>query len=223
MKELRITFKVRNNRLIERREAEGLTAREVAEAIGISYASYIKLESLKDPPYSTRGLRPAARKVAVYFGVAPEELWPDGVLAVKQAKAERRFDAEEAMQLLAATAEPPLLPDHYAEQNERLELVRKALALDDNERRRRVIELRLEGLSLRAVGDELGISLEYVRQSERKAWRLIRERLVRWGCDYAKERHCASCKKILRPKEEGICEECEWAAEQEESRRKWGW
>jgi len=179
MKELRIQFRVKNNRLLARREAEGKTIREMADAVGISYAHYQRLESLVDAPLDMYGdFRPVAKAVAAHFGVIPEELWPAGVLAVKQRVVERTFDAEEVRHLLAGVAEPPMLPDHYVERAERLEQVQTALS-KLSQRQQVAVKMRTVGATLDEVARKLGVTRERARQIEIRAYNRIRDRVER--------------------------------------------
>lgn len=50
MKDFDVTVKLRNNRLLERREALGLSAPQLAEAAGITYGQYNAYEYLRRSP-----------------------------------------------------------------------------------------------------------------------------------------------------------------------------
>jgi hypothetical protein len=64
----------------------------------VGYSAYLNYESLKTSPVSKRaegGWKPSALKVAAFYGVRPEALWPAGILLVKVRKAEREVGIEE--------------------------------------------------------------------------------------------------------------------------------
>jgi len=179
MKELRVTLRVRNNLLLERREAEEKSPMELAHAAGVSYGAYLRLEGMKKSPFRANGeFRSIAVRIAEYFGVHPEELWTPGVLAVKRPVAERSIDAEEALATLAATSEPPLLPDHYCEMSEQRRMLGEAIRTLPK-RDRAVLEARLREETLMEIGRELGVTRERVRKLESRGRRRIRESIAR--------------------------------------------
>lgn len=82
-KELRLTLKVRNNRLIRARESLGLGAMEASKRIGISYSTLLELENLKTSPLGRRGSwRKPVLKVALFYGNTTDYFWPEAVMAV---------------------------------------------------------------------------------------------------------------------------------------------
>lgn len=125
MKELELTCRLRNNRLKERRLALGLQPQELAEQVGISYHSYLRLEGLTYSPIRKNGEWSApATKLSVFFKTLPEELFPDAVLKVQKPVIERKLDFAEIAPLLAAAPPTPeecghlLPPDEAYEQKE---------------------------------------------------------------------------------------------------------
>lgn len=97
-KEFRVKMELRNNLLIERRERLGMSPREAGEKSGVGYSAYLNYESLKTSPISKRaegGWKPSALKLARFYGVAPEVLWPASILLVEVRKAEREVGVEE--------------------------------------------------------------------------------------------------------------------------------
>lgn len=68
MKELRLLVRLKNNRLVERREALGLTQKMMSEVIGIHHHVYANLENLRLPPvedgtWTGDALRPSEQEV----------------------------------------------------------------------------------------------------------------------------------------------------------------
>lgn len=180
MKELEVTIKVRNNRLKRRREELGLSAPAFAEAAGISYHTYIALESLRLSPVTADGeWREPVHKIADYHGLSADELFPPVVLAVKQPKVTRELSGPEVGGFLSAYQQRAALPPSAEmESAQRKETAHRMLALL-SDREREIIRLRFgvdgtDGLDLAGVGEKLGVSRERVRQIEIKALRKIR-------------------------------------------------
>jgi RNA polymerase sigma factor (sigma-70 family) len=193
MKELRLVAKIRNNRLMELREAKGLSARDLADAIGIRYEMYLGLEGLRYKPWGKRGkfgkpgwLKPA-RAVADFFGYPPDYLFPDCVRDIVKARTERRLNAEE---VYALGNQGVGLLDAGA----RYDAAEFAVLLESalqtlSPRERKVIELRFgfvdSAMTLADVSDQIervtdghiGVTRDRVRQIEQKALRKIREQL----------------------------------------------
>lgn len=121
--------RVKNNRLLERREKLGLTQGEMVEVIGVSKVSYCELENLRRSPVAEGGWTKEALEVAEYFDCEPEELFPDAIFSIKEPSVERRVDVGEILPLLSANAEQRLLPpDEHIELRELAEGVEKALS-----------------------------------------------------------------------------------------------
>ena len=102
-KPIRATIKLQNNCLRARRVALGLSAREIAEKIGISYHTYLRLENMHRGPISVREGQPwldGAVKLAKFYQVLPEHLFPSVVLAVDKPVSSREFDESEIQALL---------------------------------------------------------------------------------------------------------------------------
>ena len=102
-KPIRATIKLQNNCLRVRRMALGLTSREISERIGISYYSYCKLENMHRSPLNVREGEPwteNARKLASFYQVLPENLFPQVVLDVDEPVTSREFDESEIQALL---------------------------------------------------------------------------------------------------------------------------
>lgn len=109
MKEFEVTLKLRNNLLKKRRLELGLKPREIAEKIGISYPLYLKFEGLKQSPLNKKGeWTPSAQKIADFFKQGFEVLWPDVVLAVKNAEVVAEVSAARVMALAEMTTTPQL-------------------------------------------------------------------------------------------------------------------
>jgi transcriptional regulator with XRE-family HTH domain len=97
------TIKLQNNCLRARRVALGLSSREIAARIGISYLSYLRLENMRQSPLGVRAgehWRENAKKLANFYRVLPENLFPQVVLEVDKPVTSREFDESEIQSLL---------------------------------------------------------------------------------------------------------------------------
>jgi len=112
-KEICLAVRVRNNRLRERRLAAGLTIKQLAKAAKVHFGGYTVLENMYESPRMKNGQwRKIARRMARYYKLPIEELFPAGVEAVKHATVVRKIDAAELGPLLAnPKADPLLLPE----------------------------------------------------------------------------------------------------------------
>jgi RNA polymerase sigma factor (sigma-70 family) len=181
VKDFELVVRIRNNRLKEYREVLGLSAKEVAEKAGMSYAAYISLEGMGAHPLGTKGVpRPAALKVCAFHGVDFGELFPDSVLAVTKNRFVSKVDAPELLPLSAAAhlALPGPGADELVERGMLSEQIERNLHTL-KEREAEVLRLRF-GLSgqpertLEEVGRIFNIQSERVRQIEAKALRKLR-------------------------------------------------
>lgn len=113
MKDFELTLRIRNNRLKSRRKELGLSPRELAERVGISYEIYIAYEGLKTSPLrkntgTEAPWKASALTLAAFYCCLPEELWPTAILAVR--KHEIVAEVEGAKLLAAASSIPEALP-----------------------------------------------------------------------------------------------------------------
>lgn len=106
---------LRNNLIVERREALGLTPRQLADAAGIEYKQLLRYEGLKLSPRGARGWREGAQKLAAFLRVELVDLWPDVVLAVERSTTELRVSAEQIAAIDASPSSLDLLLDADAD------------------------------------------------------------------------------------------------------------
>lgn len=167
MKDLRVTIRLSNNRLRERREKIGLTQKQMEQSTGV--ALYSTLENMGTSPvmsttvcaeegcitrahlcrkHDQRGRparrgpmrwKPSASKLAEFFGTTCEELFPDVVLSLRERVIEARIDGEEIAALLGDDL--PTLEDHV-EHRELTETVHRALSHVLSPREEKVLRLR---------------------------------------------------------------------------------
>jgi len=185
MKDIHATLTLKNNQLRARREALGMNQSQLAAAVGIEPGRYGALENLRRLPIVTTASNQAhlgdwtsdARKLAAFYNVLPEDLFPEAVLQLPQARFERELDAWEMQELLA----PPLDPLALAarEEEEAMEgRIPRALA-ELTPREARIVRARfgLDGQAPRTqeqIGEAEDISQARVQQIEAKALRKLR-------------------------------------------------
>jgi RNA polymerase sigma factor (sigma-70 family) len=194
MKDIEIQVRLFNNRLRElarQAKANQITITALCKDIGITVQDWYAFASLRksplkklrgqhsDPAGGHSAWRKPALKIAEYFGVLPDELWPESTRKLREREKSFFYDAHELGSLSAAT---PLayLPDDPVEEHELQRDVREALSCL-TPRERLVIEMRF-GLGeyegqyhlLEDVGHALDVTRERVRQIEAKAFRKFR-------------------------------------------------
>lgn len=113
MKPIRVEMKLKNNILFSLRENTGLSSKNLAEKIGICYVSYLNMESLRTSPLCPSGeWAQTARKIAVYWKMLPEDLFPEAVLRVRKTNGSFAMNAQQIDRLLAIPRESlPELPE----------------------------------------------------------------------------------------------------------------
>lgn len=189
MKEFELTFRIRNNLLVQKREELGMDQKECAQAIGISYGLYAGYETLRRNPLwegkinQTKEVwKPTVLKIAEFYGVSPEDLFPGTVLQVKKNKVVKKMDFIDLV---------PLLPEHeemaaLAEYNS-MEGVIDSGKLEDKTREvihtlkpreEKLIRMRFgigeNASTLKEIAEDFNVTNERIRQMEAKALRKLR-------------------------------------------------
>jgi len=189
-RELRLTMRISNNRIRQRREDLGFSSRHrAADAAEISYPTWCGLESLKRKPFTIhrRGDRigrvdwsQVALKMANFLKVTPDWLWPEAVLAVVQPTVTTEIDAIDLRPALVAVQLYPELPS--PEQNVAIvedlsflqEALKKLTPIEENVLRRR-FGLDEEAKTLGQIGDDFDRSREVIRKVESRAILALRK------------------------------------------------
>jgi len=201
-KEVRVTVKLRNNRMIEAREARGWSQAQAAEAAGTSAPSIGNLETFRASPlrdvYLSQGRpsgprrpsavvstewRKAALRIARCYGMPPEHFWPESVLAI--AGPEDRVMSTDALALSlgsvplraieASSTEHP--EDVLNSKEEGVQLARWMGVLKPMEARILRWRFGLDGeeeLTLDEIGAKYNLSRERTRQIQQGALRKMR-------------------------------------------------
>jgi transcriptional regulator with XRE-family HTH domain len=192
IKELAVTVRIRNNRLLERRQQLGLTQKKLAAAAEVPIHAYGPLECMRLSPIDkSGGWNKYARRLAGFYDVSEEELFPGCVIGVDAPVKTVCMDASD-IELLGSQGEGmiygalPPTPEEAVSLMEEVQSVKGAVAsLTDREHA--CIDARF-GLSERddwgmtldevagvVVGEDGGtITRERVRQIEAKALRKLR-------------------------------------------------
>lgn len=176
MKDFRVVARLYNNQLRERREATGMSACAFATSIGVQNSTYCRLEALKETPLcvkrKTKTWKPCARKIAAALHVEPSVLWPDAAIGIKQANAERRFDAEEMGALLMES--PTASPFGLLAAAEEQKAVVEAVGLLTDREREILLARYVDDASLEDIAARQGVTRERIRQLEARALRRLR-------------------------------------------------
>src|SRR5688572_21542560 len=157
MKPFRLKVRVCNNRLIRAREELGLHQSAAAEAIGVSASQLGALENLKEAAWSDREGRwrvPAIR-IAEFYGMSPEFLWPDEIAAVRKA----------AFQLEMAAADIPRLmpPDEAVEHKQLVAYVSEAKKFLRPVDKKALRNVEDDDATLSSIGATVDLSCERIR------------------------------------------------------------
>jgi len=183
MKEFRVQIRIKNNLLQQRREELGLTQHEIAKQIPMSYHLYNALECMREKPFNKKSKwREVAIRLAAFFGLLPEDIWPGEVCAVEKTKAERCVDSETMRALVGnCSYNSSQNPERLLMAKERKEAVNEALETL-TEREQEIIRRRCEesqsyretGRGMNYYGNAKDISGSRVMQIEAKAIRKLR-------------------------------------------------
>jgi DNA-directed RNA polymerase specialized sigma24 family protein len=191
----RVTAKIRNNRLIEAREALGYkTAREAAEKLGLPYSTLVGYETLHETPRNRRGeYRSVVIRIATAYRNVPEWFWPEETEHVTQREVSIRCEAP-----IGFLNAPPM-PDEKLLADERLEGVltaTKDLSWRQEHVFKRYHDLVGEGpVTFEELGKELGVSGTSVQQTLRVAESKMRTLLRLRGFFNAEEQDVRTKKK----------------------------
>lgn len=169
-KELRVQIRLYNNRLKEGREVLKMSQKAFAEAVGIGFRSYVRLECLSLSPAKDGEWIAEAQKLADFHCVDPEWLFPDSIQQIKVSRSEMMVDVKDVVSALSSGSQSPLeeLEDKALEKE-----VRKLLSTLDPRKediiRRRLGFDGLEEATLGEIGNEQGVGKEAIRRHQTEA------------------------------------------------------
>ena len=188
MKDFELTLRLKNNQLKSRRLAKGLTVRQVAEQVGISYVLYLEYEGLRKSPLRSRvgKWRASAEAVAKFYGCTPEELWPWAILAVQLPELVVEVDGEKLLGAVGLAPEALPSPEEEVSGKEQSRALKQALSILPPIEAE-VIRLRFglededglleegDGLARVSVGSLTGLSEDQVESREKRALCRLRD------------------------------------------------
>lgn len=178
MRDLEVEIRVRNNQLKERRVLAGLTQTELAQEIGISGGMYAGFEAMRYQPMNEGRWLPSALRIAAYYHLPPETLFPEAVRAVEVTVCVRKLDRSDLALLSSpamgdATKRLLASPEAAAEQALARKQIQRHIG-DLPVREAEVLRLRFgldgdEPHTLEEIGEVFDLSNERVRQVEARA------------------------------------------------------
>jgi len=175
---LRLEARLKNAALVNAREKLDLTAKGVAELIGVSYSSYVQFETMgKYPGPKTRA------KVCNFYGLLEENVFPQELRRVKSKKIvlEREIPRSNLISLAAASHKhllPPVSIESEIEEGELKEQIERVLG--DLKTREAYVIRRYYGLdggeeeTFEEISLKLGVSRSRANQIHDKAMAKIR-------------------------------------------------
>ena len=168
---LRVEVKVKNNRIISFREDLQLSPREMAEAIGVAYGTYLNYEGLKVTPlsYGRKGgpcIRKTAQAIADFHGVGVDELWPDEMALLENHAATTFFEIN--------LADAKALGAASMESRELKRVISQALRALTPRQERVIRATLMEDKSLVEMGEEMGVTRTRINQIQRAGLRKLR-------------------------------------------------
>jgi RNA polymerase sigma factor (sigma-70 family) len=197
-KELRVTVRVKNNRLIEAREVLGLSAREAADRMGLQYETLLNYEGLRLDPRQKRrshsgvttvtgALRKSAQKIVDFYGLDWKIVWPEHVLSIVEPIRSAKVDAAEwgLRRISSPTAVLSLPADTDLEREfldrERSESVNRYMDVL-NPRELQVLSMRFglnneEERTYAEIGEQFNLTRERTRQICENALAKIRRQM----------------------------------------------
>ena len=184
--EFRLLVKIKNNRLISMREAQGLSAPQIAKKIGISYSIYSQYESLSIQPLRSKNgnivdvYRSTAIKISEYFKVHPDYLFSESIKAIKKSMIKKSITAERLY--VMSLAIDPQTPEELVSRKEDNAYLQNLMRLYLKPREEKIIKQRFgftdQGpLTCKEIGIEQGCTLERIRQIEKEALRKLHCRM----------------------------------------------
>jgi len=207
-KPLRVLVKIKNNRLIELREARGMSAKETAEACGVSYSTYVDYEGLRlkakhwYPRRSDSAVwvwRASAMRIADFWGQLPDDLFPEVTQSVAKTSSYFKANEKEVKRFVSGTREnlpclPEEIPDRVVFVKEIMPAVMDALvyfieneAYDTRSNRARDVDMFMDRYGIcgrdehtyEEISVKYTISRERVRQIECRLLRVLRDRMLK--------------------------------------------
>jgi len=176
MKDYRVTVKVRNNRILNAIESTGGKPGQVwCTENGLDYKMVNNLINMTISPLLKNGeMTDESLNLCIVVSKSPDELWSEEQLYPLETNCgEMEMDHKQVRAMLNEQSYLPDFADLESRQAEKL--IGSALDTLSN-REQNVIRLRhWSDLTLNAIADAEGVSVERIRQIEKKALRKLRD------------------------------------------------
>ena len=177
-KDFEVSLRLKNNRLKERRVRAGLTLKQLAAIIGVSAATLGQVENLfSSPRMRTGDWKPWVPRLASFFEVTPDELFPGWMNIVKEPHVRKTCNVEEIpFHLLTAGNEPAMLEEaqdafRQVESKEQRRDLQRVIGKLPRMQRCVLTKRFHEDKTLEEAGREIGVSRTRARQIEGRALR----------------------------------------------------
>lgn len=180
MKDLRVTVRVRNNRIISRREKLGWTQAELARRAGIPQGHLSQFECLQRRPMKDGLWLDSALLIGIALGCSAEDLWPDGLRDLRARQVSKNFSVADFRQLSGTSNIPELVaenptPEESMAGAELREDIARAVSRACSPREIAILSRRF-GLSeetLEEVGQDFEVTGARIREIESRALRKL--------------------------------------------------
>tara|TARA_Y100000310_G_scaffold339688_1_gene433144 strand:+ start:1578 stop:2267 length:690 start_codon:yes stop_codon:yes gene_type:complete len=185
---VRLEARVKNAALVEARERLGLTQKQVAEYVGMHYPQYNSFECMRAYPSLDKQTKICNFYIENGIFLTENEVFPEELRYTKSKKIsiQREIPRKKLISLIHANRKLlPVVPDQgeravfKREINETVEEFLSVL----KDRESRVLRLR-HGIedgqerTYKEIGEIIGLSVERIRQIEKKAYRTLRSHIV---------------------------------------------
>jgi len=205
-KDFHVTVMLRNNQLLDRRNAAGLSQRELMDALGVPVSRvshYSALETMRYSPINSKGeWSPMVVSLSKFWRVLPEDLFPEAILEIEKRKAEALFNRCELaqFQLAEPTIEALPSPEDVAVSGEIIGAMYDGIETLP-ERQAIIVQMRFgvggyEEHTYAAIAKRFNLTTERVRQIEQGGLRKLRHPGV---CRQIRDAVGAPAKKKKRP------------------------
>lgn len=182
-----VEFRIRNNAIKQRRAMLRLNQAQLAKKVGVCQGTINAYETLKHSPIhaATNKWKDSALKLAKFFKIDPEQLWPDVTKYIAQTTITQKLSAREMQYIFEQQQqmeiENEITPERLLLLSENQNHIEEQLnslpaRYCDVVKRRHGFNGE-ESQTLRGIGKSLGITQERVRQIELKAYRMLQWRI----------------------------------------------
>ncbi len=183
---LGMKYRYKNGALLESRRALGLSAKDTAQGIGLSYGYYNAIENLQAFPADT-----VQKKICNFFGLLREDVFPAELLRLAKGKqftgskfitAPITFERLETLHTKQLISTDDTLEQVEQEETNaaiRFNLNRSNLTLKEKDIFKRRFGFNGEAQSLEEVAEHFNVCRERIRQIEARAIRKLKHPVIK--------------------------------------------